>query len=626
MVAGGRQLQADAVEPNENLLGKVTEFDASKGYGFINSEDALNLCGASQVWFSEKVLGKCQVGDLVTFSMMHELGRRPKALEVRPRDSVQDPATNQTSSGTATAQFSKDSATFLRPIPDFSDNVNSATGDGDTGEEEEEEEENVHEGHISAWDDTKGFGFIKCRTTFAKYVRDVFLRQAQKQGFAVKDKVRFTVKLNKHSKPQAMQLTALSASHDSNSDAGEMSRDQNRNSTAVTKGDKRQMFTGTVKYLSPDGQYGFIKSLDTYDVYKCDVFFPCKQGNGFALGDQVCFSVKKNSRGKPQAERLYICESNSAPEDFTVDVDTEIKSEDVTATGTIKSFDAEKGYGFISSPEASETYGRDVFLHRAQIKDFKPGDHVRFIVRINSHGHPQAHKLREAPITVGWLAGGDDGHTPEQPDNEQYIGEIKSFSTPHGYGFIECEALKHKYHRDVFIHQLQFNGLRVGETVSFFVQMKRGQPQARDVERYKPSLGKDPNIKTESKQDPPQLSSDQVLALSRKLLRACASATVESPLRMEELLSSRADPNACDVTGQTALMVSALCVRDSEKKCRVLIDHGADPTVPCHGDRNAIDWARERINPNFAELLQAMHEGDAVEYAVVLDRPPGDEF
>lgn len=63
--------------------------------------------------------------------------------------------------------------------------------------------------------------------------------------------------------------------------------------------------------------------------------------------------------------------------------------------GRIKSFNADKGYGFIESAAAMALYGRDVFLHKANIRDFAVGTYVNFTVKMNKQGFPQAHDLTE---------------------------------------------------------------------------------------------------------------------------------------------------------------------------------------------------------------------------------------
>lgn len=73
------------------------------------------------------------------------------------------------------------------------------------------------------------------------------------------------------------------------------------------------------------------------------------------------------------------------------------------AEGVVKSFNEQKGFGFIECPETFAAYNRDVFLHHKQIAgmghSIREGDHVRFEVTINDRGHPQARGL-------SWLKSG----------------------------------------------------------------------------------------------------------------------------------------------------------------------------------------------------------------------------
>jgi len=61
--------------------------------------------------------------------------------------------------------------------------------------------------------------------------------------------------------------------------------------------------------------------------------------------------------------------------------------------GCIKSFNTEKGYGFIESRDAYGVYGRDVFLHKAHVGEHVVGGFVSFTVEINKQGMPQGRDI-----------------------------------------------------------------------------------------------------------------------------------------------------------------------------------------------------------------------------------------
>jgi len=62
--------------------------------------------------------------------------------------------------------------------------------------------------------------------------------------------------------------------------------------------------------------------------------------------------------------------------------------------GRIKSFNQEKGYGFIDSSDAHRIYGRDVFLHKAHVGELQVHSIVSFSVEMNKEGMPQARDVQ----------------------------------------------------------------------------------------------------------------------------------------------------------------------------------------------------------------------------------------
>lgn len=61
--------------------------------------------------------------------------------------------------------------------------------------------------------------------------------------------------------------------------------------------------------------------------------------------------------------------------------------------GRIKSFNPRHGFGFIDCPDARSRFGRDVFVHKAQIGGLEVGDDITFSVEPNKDGMPQARDI-----------------------------------------------------------------------------------------------------------------------------------------------------------------------------------------------------------------------------------------
>lgn len=211
------------------------------------------------------------------------------------------------------------------------------------------------------------------------------------------------------------------------------------------------------------------------------------------------------------------------------------------SVGYVKSFNGEKGFGFIACDELREVFGNDVFIVAAQLGDTPVGSEVSFAVALNKDNKPQAYDVvpvsgwrekgaaQAAPARYGsaqekgsygggkssyksapqrsyeessakgggWSApaqakggakggakGAAKGGGKEVPPSEgEYRGFIKSFNGNNGYGFIECEDLRNEgYSNDVFLHKDQMGDLQVGAEVMFGVFFNNaGKPQARDL-------------------------------------------------------------------------------------------------------------------------------------------------
>lgn len=190
------------------------------------------------------------------------------------------------------------------------------------------------------------------------------------------------------------------------------------------------------------------------------------------------------------------------------------------SSGVIKSYNEEKGYGFIQCQELHDVFGNDVFLHSKQnAANFTAGSPVTFSVVLNKDNKPQAYDLQPAAMGKGCMSGigagpgqiqqmmmmkgmmmggdmmgkggikrplGGKGEMKKGPDEVEILGDfqgaIKSFNTNNGYGFIECPEIKMQYGYDVFLHNQQLGQFSVGEYVIFTCYLNsKGQPQGKDL-------------------------------------------------------------------------------------------------------------------------------------------------
>lgn len=379
---------------------------------------------------------------------------------------------------------------------------------------------------------------------------------------------------------------------------------------SIARRSHRNRHQGSVKFVDRTKGYGFIKCHEVHEAYGSDVFVLLRDLLEHDVGDCVRFSLKENSCGKPQGTELEECK--------TLGLDGKIgcnRTERSSHLGTIKSFDTGRGHGFINCSQTFRMYGRDVFVHKDQVQHFQPGDKVSFIVRASPSGHPQAFDIKALPRTLAWLATVQD---ESQNDSEEslplvkHTGEVKSINAINGYGFIACAALLECFGCDVFFPISLLGGLAIGERVEFQARMKHGKLQAQAITRVAAALAAIDQSPTKEAVPPSQ-------ALTRKLLRACASARKESYDEMFVLLSAGADPNGRDVTGQFALMISALNDGGGERKCRLLVGMGADVHLVYREGLTVLQWARERLSHRFAAHLEALSRGEQIDCLIVLN-------
>ena len=190
--------------------------------------------------------------------------------------------------------------------------------------------------------------------------------------------------------------------------------------------------------------FGFIERPDFGDSIFCH---NRETPNRAALvpGSKVSFVYESDEKGGKAKEVLIeeaVVEDDSARE-----------------MGTIKRWNAEKGFGFIGRTNG----GDDAFVHKKECggKDLVEGQIVSFVFEEGPKG-AAAKNVREEE-------GGMAVKTAvEEDEGERELGKVKSYNEEKGFAFIgRCTGGD-----DVFGHKREFGGVEpyVGQPVSFILE------------------------------------------------------------------------------------------------------------------------------------------------------------
>lgn len=135
-----------------------------------------------------------------------------------------------------------------------------------------------------------------------------------------------------------------------------------------------------------------------------------------------------------------------------------------TQTGIVKSFNQNKGWGFIDCPGL----GADAFVLKSELNGFAvaKGDEVTFTASTGPKG------LQATNVSV------------TKADHDRFFGEIKTWNMAKGYGFIFSAATQQLFGKDVFCLQGELkNGFgAVGTQVMFKAKNSERGPTATDVQ------------------------------------------------------------------------------------------------------------------------------------------------
>lgn len=154
------------------------------------------------------------------------------------------------------------------------------------------------------------------------------------------------------------------------------------------------VFYGTVKSFNDDKGWGHISCQQTQAIYGKDMFVLRSQLNGATAspGAAVQFMVGQGAKG-PEAHNVRVMGPGATGSEVYM--------------GTVKNWNQEKGWGFISCDETHALYGKDIFLHKKDVGAHNPtaGENVQFSVQISEQGRPETATVSFVGASYGaWKA------------------------------------------------------------------------------------------------------------------------------------------------------------------------------------------------------------------------------
>lgn len=296
-----------------------------------------------------------------------------------------------------------------------------------------QEAEARYVGVITAFYPQKRYGFIQSDAVKELYGIDTFLSDIEIGSFAAGDTVSFSVVQNAKGQPQARLLQPAGSIALAPESAPPPQRPSIqpikqapigapigapiRQSSPIVlprqvpplypQNEEAERFEGVINAYYPEKKYGFIVSEGVKQQYGMDCFLSSMEIGSLSTGTAVSFRVALNSKGCPQARDVQPAEPSigayAAPPPQSkkrkLEVPTMEPAQGDAGTryiGTIKSFFADRKFGFIQSDDATRDYGIDTFVSDKEIRHFTNGDVVSFSVVLNKDLKPQARDLEEA--------------------------------------------------------------------------------------------------------------------------------------------------------------------------------------------------------------------------------------
>ncbi|CAK9095932.1 unnamed protein product [Durusdinium trenchii] len=316
-----------------------------------------------------------------------------------------------------------------------------------------------YKGTIKSFNLDKGYGFIENSETKAIYGKDVFVLKTSLQGLQVPvnagDEVMFRV-IDSVKGPQAENIVVLKSLTANGMGAGGMGGVGGMGGACM--GGMNQV--PQAGFVSPGGfgPSGFTPAPPA--------FRPQGPQGPQALQAPRPSQLSGQSPYSGQASSQYV--------------------------GIVKSFNTQKGWGFITSEQILQSFGKDLFFMKSSLRaPVQEGQQVTFTVVHEATRGPQAQNISlaggmyGAPLQVG------PGfvQSPMQMQSEQYFfGAIKGYNQEKGWGHITCQVAKILFGKEVFVMRSALGDavVEAGTLVGFKVKQTDRGPQAYEVKAYPP--------------------------------------------------------------------------------------------------------------------------------------------
>jgi len=292
------------------------------------------------------------------------------------------------------------------------------------------------------------------------------------------------------------------------------------------------VFTGAIKNWNPDKGWGFIVSDQTQQIYGKDIFVmrsAMPANANVNRGDTVSFTVQQGTKGPEAANVNFLgggafagvpgvpvaASAMMAPPRPAMSAKPPATPGFASALtgvapgaagagmfiGSVKSWNPQKGWGFIQCQQTQQIYAKDIFVMKSAVvsgENLTPGAVVRFSVETGLKGVQATNVIAAlgAPGSLGGCFGGGLGggpgggapaHSPRPPPgnttDQVHFGMVKAFNEGKGWGHIDCAATRKLFDKDIFMMRSSLNGqfASQGSLVSFKVVMGMKGPEATDV-------------------------------------------------------------------------------------------------------------------------------------------------